>query len=107
MDKAKIEVIQKLPLPATIRDLRSFLGHVSFYRRFIQDFVKSLQATHHPSLQRQRLHHRRRRVACIRDAEASTNRGTNSSKSKLGLTIRDHVRRFGLHKGSGLVATIR
>ena len=40
VNKAKIEVIQNLPLMATIRDLRSFLEHVSFYRRFIQDFVK-------------------------------------------------------------------
>ena len=40
MDKAKIEVIQNLPLLATIRDLRSFLVHVGFYWRFIQDFAK-------------------------------------------------------------------
>ena len=40
VDKAKIEVIQNLPLPGTVRDLRSFLGHVGFYRRFIQDFAK-------------------------------------------------------------------
>ena len=40
VDKAKIEVIQNLPLPATLRDLQSFLGHVDFYRRFIHDFVK-------------------------------------------------------------------
>ena len=40
VDKAKIEVIQTLPLPGTIRDLRSFLRHVGFYRRFIQDFTK-------------------------------------------------------------------
>ena len=40
VDKAKIEVIQNLPLPSTIKDLRSFLGHVGFYRRFIQDFGK-------------------------------------------------------------------
>ena len=38
VDKAKREVIQNLPLPSTVRDLRSFLRHVSFYRRFIQDF---------------------------------------------------------------------
>ena len=40
MDKAKVEVIQDLALPTSIRELRSFLGHVSFYRRFIQDFAK-------------------------------------------------------------------
>ena len=39
-DNAKIEVIQNLPLPTTLRDLRSFLGHVGFYRRFIRDFAK-------------------------------------------------------------------
>ena len=40
MDKAKIEVIQNLPLPGTVRYLRSFLGHVGFYQRFIQYFAK-------------------------------------------------------------------
>ena len=40
VDKAKIEVIQNLPLLNTIRDLRSFLRHVSFYHKFIQDFAK-------------------------------------------------------------------
>ena len=40
VDKDKIEVIQNLPLPCTVRDLKSFRGHVRFYQRFIQDFVK-------------------------------------------------------------------
>ena len=40
VDKAKVEVIQDLALPTSIRELRSFLGHVGFYRRFIQDFAK-------------------------------------------------------------------
>ena len=40
LDKAKIEVIQNLPLPNIVKDLRSFLWHVGFYRRFIQDFAK-------------------------------------------------------------------
>ena len=34
VDKAKIEVIQNLPLPTTLRDLWSFLGHVGLYHRF-------------------------------------------------------------------------
>ena len=40
VDKAKVEVIQDLALPKSIRELRSFLGHVGFYRCFIQDFAK-------------------------------------------------------------------
>ena len=42
---------------------------------------ESFQASHHPSLQRQGLHHRRRREARIQDIEASTNRSTDSTKS--------------------------
>ena len=40
VDKAKIEFIQNLPLPGTVKDLRSFLEHVGFYRRFIQYYAK-------------------------------------------------------------------
>ena len=40
MDKAKVEVIAKLPPLKIIKDIRSFLGHVGFYRRFIKDFSK-------------------------------------------------------------------
>ncbi|XP_073019319.1 uncharacterized protein [Primulina eburnea] len=38
VDKAKIEVIEKLPAPSKIRGVRSFLGHAGLYRRFIKDF---------------------------------------------------------------------
>ena len=38
VDKSKIELIANLPTPKSIKDVRSFLGHASFYRRFMKDF---------------------------------------------------------------------
>nr|GEU88282.1 reverse transcriptase domain-containing protein [Tanacetum cinerariifolium] len=40
VDKAKVDVIAKLPHPTTVKGIRCFLGHAEFYRRFIQDFLE-------------------------------------------------------------------
>ena len=47
VDKAKIGAIEKLPPPSSVKGIRSFLGHVGFYRRFIKYFswiAKSLSS---------------------------------------------------------------
>nr|GEV64365.1 reverse transcriptase domain-containing protein [Tanacetum cinerariifolium] len=40
VDKAKVDVITKLPHPTTVKGFRSFFGHASFYRRFNKEFSK-------------------------------------------------------------------
>ena len=40
VDKAKINLIVNLPPPTCVKDMRSFLGHVGFYRHFIRTLVR-------------------------------------------------------------------
>jgi len=37
--KSKIELITYFPKPKSVKDVRSFLGHVGFYKRFIKILV--------------------------------------------------------------------
>ena len=40
VDKEKIEAIEKLPPPSLVKGIRSFLGHIGFYKRFIKEFSR-------------------------------------------------------------------
>lgn len=43
VDRGKIEVIEKLQPSTSAGGVRSFLGYVGFYSRFIKDFLPTLQ----------------------------------------------------------------
>ena len=40
VDSSKVEVISKLSVPNCQQDVRSFLGFIGYYRRFIENFTK-------------------------------------------------------------------
>ncbi|CAA6674528.1 unnamed protein product [Spirodela intermedia] len=40
VDRAKIDIISKMKPPNSVKQIRSFLGHAGYYRKFIQDFLK-------------------------------------------------------------------
>ena len=39
VDKAKIELISKLPSPINVKAVRQFLGHTGFYKRLLSPFI--------------------------------------------------------------------
>ena len=43
VDQVKVEVISALPHSSNYKEICGFLGHATFYRRFIKDFAKVAQ----------------------------------------------------------------
>ena len=46
MDQEKVKAILEWPEPKTVKGVRSFLGLVNFYRRFIKDYTKVARPLH-------------------------------------------------------------
>ena len=44
VDKSKIDLIDSLPPPTSVWEIRAFLGPAGFCREFIKDFSKIAQA---------------------------------------------------------------
>ena len=45
-DPSKIAVVEKWPIPKTLKDLRSFLGFASYYRRYVPNFTQIASPLH-------------------------------------------------------------
>ncbi|ODM90370.1 Transposon Ty3-I Gag-Pol polyprotein [Orchesella cincta] len=46
VDPSKVEAINRMPRPTTVKMVRSFLGMASFYRRWVKDFSSIAQPLH-------------------------------------------------------------
>ena len=44
VDRAKVKVLERLPLPISTKGVRNFLRHAGFYLRLINDFLKMSHA---------------------------------------------------------------
>ena len=40
VDRANVEIIERFPPPFSVKSVRSFLGDVGLYQRFIKTFLK-------------------------------------------------------------------
>ena len=45
-DPQKVAVVEKWPVPASVAEVRSFLGLCTYYRRFVQDFASVAAPLH-------------------------------------------------------------
>ena len=46
MDPKKLEVVQKWGIPRNLKEVRAYVGFVSYYRRYIKDFSTTARALH-------------------------------------------------------------
>ena len=42
-DPEKVKALKEWPIPTNVKTLRSFLGFIGYYRRFIKDYAKIIK----------------------------------------------------------------
>nr|GEW24530.1 reverse transcriptase domain-containing protein [Tanacetum cinerariifolium] len=92
VDKAKIEVISKLPHPTTVKGIRSFLRHAGFYRRFIEDFSKISRPMTHLLEKNPPFIFSNECIQAFRTLKDKIDRSSDSHCSELGPTFRANVK---------------
>nr|GFA80254.1 reverse transcriptase domain-containing protein [Tanacetum cinerariifolium] len=87
VEKAKIEVISKLPHPTTVKGIRSFLGHAGFYCRFIKDFLKISRPMTHLLEKNSPFIFSNECIQAFRTLKRKIDRSSDSHCSELGPTF--------------------
>nr|GEZ88236.1 retrovirus-related Pol polyprotein [Tanacetum cinerariifolium] len=87
VDRAKVDVIAKLPHPITVKGIRSFLGHAGFYRRFIQDFFQNFPTDDSSSYEEYSVHFLQRLYQSFPNVKEKTHGSSNLDFPKLGPAI--------------------
>ncbi|GKC62519.1 hypothetical protein Tco_1095117, partial [Tanacetum coccineum] len=87
VDKAKVDVIVKLPYPTTVKGIRSFLGHAGFYHKFIQDFSKIARPMTRLFEKDTPFFFSKECIEAFQTLKEKINRSTNISYPRLGPTF--------------------
>ncbi|KAM7523349.1 hypothetical protein LguiA_013251 [Lonicera macranthoides] len=101
VNKPKIELISKLSTPTTVKDVRSFLEHAGFYRKFIQNFSAIAKPLCNLLLKDALFVWDKKCEKSIHQAQALSHNHPNYANSRLEFAIRTHMRRKRLCHGGG------
>nr|GEZ56594.1 hypothetical protein [Tanacetum cinerariifolium] len=92
VDKAKIEVISKLPHSTTVKGIRQFPRTCRILSSLYQGFLKNIKTNDSSFGEKFTLHLLKRMYSGIQNLKRQIDRSSDSHSSRLGLAIRANVR---------------